>query len=145
MATVFGETEAHPIAAAVARIHTELDDLAEVSGWSLTGPELAATLTSLAVLRNRVAELELRVARQAECLDLGAEAGAADTGSYWADQTWQTKRDARRLDLANALDHDHEPVREAMAAGQVSEEQAVVIVKGVDALPVEHRATPKTT
>ncbi len=27
-----------------------------------------------------------------------------------------------------------------MAAGQVSEEQAVVIVKGVDALPVEHRA-----
>ena len=26
-----------------------------------------------------------------------------------------------------------------MAAGQVSEEQAVVIVKGVDALPVEHR------
>ena len=106
MATVFGEPEAHPIAAAVARIHTEL---------------------------------ELRVARQAECLDLGAEAGAADTGSYWADQTRQTKRDARRLDLANALDHDHEPVRDAMAAGQVSEEQAVVIVKGVDALPVEHR------
>ena len=26
-----------------------------------------------------------------------------------------------------------------MAAGSVSEEQAVVIVKGVDALPVEHR------
>ena len=26
-----------------------------------------------------------------------------------------------------------------MAAGTVSEEQAVVIVKGVDALPVEHR------
>ena len=91
MATVFGEPEAHPIAAAVARIHTEL---------------------------------ELRVARQAECLDLGAEAGAADTGSYWADQTRQTKRDAkRRLRLAHALDHDHEPVREAMAAGQVSEEQ----------------------
>src|SRR6188768_2475789 len=107
MATVFGEPEAHPIAAAVARIHTEL---------------------------------ELRVARQAECLDLGAEAGAADTGSYWADQTRQTKRDAkRRLQLAHALDHDHEPVRDAMAAGQVSEEQAAVIVKGVDALPVEHR------
>jgi hypothetical protein len=27
-----------------------------------------------------------------------------------------------------------------MATGQVSEGQAVVIVKGVDALPVEHRA-----
>src|SRR4029078_8237621 len=37
-------------------------------------------------------------------------------------------------------DHDHEPVRDAIAAGQVSEEQAVVIVRGVDALPVEHRS-----
>ena len=31
-----------------------------------------------------------------------------------------------------------------MAAGQVSEEQAVVIVKGVDALPVEHRRDAET-
>ena len=31
-----------------------------------------------------------------------------------------------------------------MAAGQVSEEQAVVIVKGVDALPVEHRRKAET-
>ena len=112
MATVFGAPEAHPIAAAVARIHTELDHLTEVGCWSLTGPELADSLTSLGALRSRVTELELRVARQAECLDLGAEAGAADTGSYWANQTRQTRRDAkRRLDLANALDHDHEPVR----------------------------------
>src|SRR5689334_22833498 len=125
MATVFGETEAHPIAAAVARIHTELDDLAEVSGWSLTGPELAATLTSLAVLRNRVAELELRVASQADRVELGAEAGATDTAAWWADTTCQTKPDTRRrMQLAHSLDIDHEPVRDAMAAGQVSEEQA---------------------
>src|SRR5690349_18551172 len=140
MATVFGETEAHPIAAAVARIHTELDDLTEVSGWSLTGPELAETLTSLGVLRNRVAELELRVARQADRVGLGTVAGATDTASYWANVTRQTKRDAkRRAALAALLDHDHEPVRTAMAAGLVSEEQAVVIVRGVDAIPVEHR------
>ena len=31
-----------------------------------------------------------------------------------------------------------------MAAGQVSEEQAVVIVTGVDALPVEHRRKAET-
>ena len=31
-----------------------------------------------------------------------------------------------------------------MAAGQVSEEQAAVIVKGVDALPVEHRRDAET-
>ena len=31
------------------------------------------------------------------------------------------------------------PIRDAMAAGTASEERAVVIVKGVDALTVEHR------
>ena len=45
----------------------------------------------------------------------------------------------RRLELAHALDHDHEPVRDAIAAGTASEEQAAVIVTGVDAVPVEHR------
>ena len=140
MATVFGETEAHPIASAVARIHAELDDLTDVSGWSLTGPELADTLTMLAVLSNRVAELELRVARQADRTDLGTEEGAADTASHWANQTRQTKRDTkRRVALAALLDVDHEPVRTAMAAGLVSEEQAAVIVRGVEAIPVEHR------
>ena len=140
MATVFGEPEGHPIAVAVARIHAELDDLAEVTGWSLTGPDLAHTLTAVSALRNRVAELELRVAAQADRTDLGPDSGAADTGSHWAHQTRQTTRDAkRRLALAQALDRDHEPVRQAMAAGGVSEEQAAVIVKGVDALPVVHR------
>ena len=38
--------------------------------------------------------------------------------AYWANTTRQTKRDAkRRLELAHALDCDHEPVRDAMAAG----------------------------
>ena len=96
MATVFGEPEAHPVAAAVARIHTELDHLAEVGCWSLTGPELADSLTSLGALRSRVTELELRVAHQADRLDLGAEAGTADTISYWANATPadQTGREA---------------------------------------------------
>ena len=75
MATASGEPEAHPIASAVARIHTELDHLAEVGCWSLTGPELADSLTSLGALRSRVTELELRVARQADRLDLGTAAG----------------------------------------------------------------------
>ena len=140
MTTVFSEPEGHPIAAAVVRVHAELDDLAEVTGWSLTGPELAHTLTTIAALRHRVAELELRVVTQADRVDLGTDAGAADTGSHWAHTTRQTTRDAkRRLALAQDLDRDHEPVRQAMAAGAVSEEQAVVIVKGVEALPVEHR------
>jgi hypothetical protein len=72
----------------------------------------------VAALRHRFTELELRVANQADHLDLGAHAGAADTSSWWANRTRQTTRDTRRrLALATALDHDHEPVRDAMAAG----------------------------
>ncbi len=141
MATVFGEPEAHPVAALVARFHADLDQLGDPRLWSISDTELADTLASVTTLRHRLTELELRVAHQADHRDLGANHGAADTAAWWANTTRQTKRDAkRRLELAHALDRDHEPVRDAMAAGQVSEEQAVVIVKGVDALPVEHRA-----
>ena len=56
-----------------------------------------------------------------------------------ADTLASTRDAKRRLGLAHALDHDHEPVRDAMAAGHVSKDQPAVIVKGVDALPVEHR------
>jgi len=140
MATVFGEPEAHPVAALVARVHADLDQLGDSRLWSISDTELADTLASVTALRHRLTELELRHAHHADRLDLGAQAGAADTAAWWANQTRQTKRDAkRRLALANALDCDHEAVKDAMAAGRLSEDQAVVIVKGVDALPVEHR------
>src|SRR4029079_15875720 len=145
MATVFGEPEAHPVAALVARFHADLDQLGDPRLWTMSEHELAETLTAVAALRHRFTELELRVATQPDHLDLGAHHGAADTSSYWANQTRQTKRDTkRRLALATALDHDHEPVRDAMAAGLVSEDQAAVIVTGVDALPVEHRRKAET-
>jgi len=118
MATVFGEPEAHPVTALVARVHADLDQLGDPRLWSMSATELAETLASVAGLRHRFTELELRVARQADRLDHGANHGATDTAAWWANQTRQTKRDAkRRLELANALDHDHEPVRDAMAAG----------------------------
>ena len=105
---------------------------------------MADTLASVPALRHR-SPSSSSAPQHADHLDLGAETGAADTAAWWANTTRQTKRDAkRRLALAHALDYDHEPVRDAMAAGQVSEEQAVVIVTGVDALPVEHRRKAET-
>ena len=140
MATVFGEPEAHPVAALVTRCHADLDQLGDPRLWSITDADLARVLPELTRLAQRVAALELAAAHHAGTRDLGANHGAADTGAWWAHTTRQTTRDARRrLGLAHALDRDHEPVRDAMAVGQVSEDQAAVIVKGVDALPVEHR------
>jgi len=140
MTTAFDDTGQHPVTSAIAAVSQLLREVADLGLWTLRPAETAANLTAIAQLRHQITELELRHARHADRLDLGAAAGAADTSSHWANATRQTKRDAkRRLELAKLLDHDHEPVRDAMAAGQVSEEQAAVIVKGVDALPVEHR------
>ena len=146
MATVFDDPTRHPVAAAVAAAEADLDQVAGVGFWSMSRTEIADTLAALHRLQARVAALELGVVHRAEVHELGTESGAADTASWWANQTRQTRRDAkRRLALAHALDHDHEPVRDAMAAGTVSEDQAAVIVKGVDALPVEHRRKAETT
>ncbi len=129
----------------IAAVSQLLHDIADLGLWTLPAAETETNLTALAQLRHQITELELRHARHADRLDLGSAAGASDTSSYWANATRQTRRDAkRRLGLAHALDHDHEPVRDAMGAGSVSEEQAVVIVKGVEALPVEHRRDAET-
>ena len=107
--------------------------------------EIADTLTALHRLAARVAALELGIAAPRR----GARGRHRDRCRrhlrLWANATLQTKRDAkRRLELAKPLDRDHEPVRDAMATGRVSEDQAVVIVQGVDALPVEHRRDAET-
>src|SRR6478672_9079992 len=140
MTTAFDDTGQHPVTSTIAAIAEQLHDISDLGLWTRRPAETEANLTALAQLRHQVTELELRHAHHADRLDLGAQAGATDTAAWWANTTRQTKRDAkRRMELAKQLDYDHEPVKDAMAAGQVSEDQAVVIVKGVDALPVEHR------
>src|SRR5690349_12750539 len=114
MATVFDDTTSHPVAAAVAAISQQLRDVAALGLWTLGAVETDANLTALAQLRHQISELELRHAHHAERLGLGSERGAADTASHWANQTCQTKRDAkRRMALARDLDVQHEPVRDA--------------------------------
>ncbi len=141
MTTAFDDTGQHPVTSTIAAVSPSCCTSSPTSGCGpCSAAETETNLTALARCGTRSPSSSSAIAHQADRLDLGAEAGAADTSSYWANATRQTKRDAkRRLELAHALDHDHEPVRDAMAAGQVSEEQAAVIVKGVDALPVEHR------
>ena len=141
MATVFDDTTRHPVTSTISAIAQQLRDIADLGLWTLGPAETGANLSALAQLRHQINELELRHAHHAERLSLGPAAGATDTASHWANQTRQTKRDTkRRMQLAHALDAGHEPVRDAMAAGLVSEEQAAVIVRGLDAIPVEHRS-----
>ena len=140
MATAFDDTTTHPVTAAVAAAEADLDRVADAPIYSMTAAVAAGTLAALRRLEAKTAALTMRALQHAENLYVGPAAGATDTASWWANQTRQTKRTAKhRAALAELLDRDHAPVRDAMAAGQVSEEQAVVIVRGVDSLSVEHR------
>ena len=125
----------HPVGAAVAGMHAELDRLVETGLWSLQPAELRGLLRESTRLAARVQELELRVAHAAERADVGAADASTSTGVWWANETRQTKPAAiRALTLAKALDYDHEPVRDALAAGKLVLEQAQVIVGAVQAL-----------
>ncbi|WP_435745895.1 DUF222 domain-containing protein [Nocardioides sp. SYSU DS0663] len=125
----------HPVSRAVARLHAELDDLNEAPLFALTAEENAATLTAVTALAARVAELELRLAAQAEGNDVAATTGATSTASWWAHATRQDRRAAAgRVRLADALGR-FPSVRAALAAGGMNAEQARVITTALDALP----------
>ncbi len=141
MTTAFDDTGQHPVTSTIAAVSQLLHDIADLGLWTLPAAETEANLTALAAAAApdhrarappRPPRRPPRPRRRGTVPPTPAATGPTPPGRPNA-----TPNDA--CDLAHALDHDHEPVRDAMAAGQVSEEQAVVIVKGVDALPVEHR------
>ena len=81
LATVFGEPEAHPVAALVTRFHADLDELEDPRLWSLSDADLARVLPELTRLAQRVVALELAAAHQAGTRDLGTDTGATDTAA----------------------------------------------------------------
>ncbi|GAW48198.1 HNH nuclease [Nocardioides sp. PD653] len=119
-------------------MRAQVADLAHASVWSMDRDETAATLTSLARLKASITELELRVAAHADDAAVGEASGATSTAVWWAHATNQTRREAiRDMHLATALSAGHEPVRVALAAGDVLVEQAQVIVRAVEQLPAD--------
>jgi hypothetical protein len=132
----------HPITVAAREIEDLLDELIEQSTWSMQDEETRAALTRLTRAEARVAELKLRVAAHGEKNKIGDDTGASNTANWWAHATKATRAATHRdVKLAKALDADvHEPVRRALAAGEVLVDQAAVIVRAVDALPDDAEA-----
>ena len=94
-------------------------------------------MVSLARLESQVAELRLRVLSHAGEVRLQETTGATTAATWLASATRVTVRAARRSAvLAEALG-DYEVLRAGMAEGAVNVEQAHVIVRALDALPVQ--------
>ncbi|GEP32704.1 hypothetical protein NSZ01_04720 [Nocardioides szechwanensis] len=125
----------HPIASLVARFHDELDDTADRPLWSMSDDETRHTLIQAARLVARLQSLELKVAAHADRNQVGDASGATSTSVWWANATRMTQREAaRKMKLAKALE-THEPVGQALAAGDVLVDQASALTDAVDALP----------
>jgi len=128
-------TPRHQVASATTRMRDIADALVDASVWSMSGPEVAATLVELTRLEVQVVELRSRVAAHAAELQVGHDVGATSTASWLAHETKVTRRAAAgtmRLgrDLAA-----HHLVRDALARGNLRVAQATVIIGAVDALP----------
>lgn len=109
----------HPVAAAAARLESELSGVAEAALWSMTAAEAGATLQGLTRARARMDELLMRVLRNAETVGTGLDTGATTTANWWAHTTNTTRAEAHRtMRLAKAMDA-HTPVRDALASGKL--------------------------
>ncbi|WP_085873575.1 MULTISPECIES: HNH endonuclease signature motif containing protein [unclassified Nocardioides] len=138
MATSTHTAPRHPVSRAAVRLSALIDEVTQTPMWSMDPDEAAATLIAYTELEARVTELKLRVAAHADEAQVGEASGATSTAVWWAHATHQTRREAiRQMGLAAALSAGHEPVRVALAAGDLVLEQAQVIVHAVEQLPAD--------
>ena len=124
----------HLVSRVVASLAEQVASVKEASLWSMSAAETEQTLVALTRLTAQVAELELRVAEHAGSVGVGDAQGATSTAAWWAHATRQTRLEAhRKMRLALGLEH-FPVVRDALAAGDLTVEQATVIVRVLDEL-----------
>ena len=121
----------------VAVIAGALTDLGEVSLIGLDQAATAASLVEIAAAEARLGELKHRVLAHATAVRVEEATGAATTATWLARATRTTVRSSRRaVHLAAALE-TYQRLRQGYAAGNVNTEQAEVIARALDALPVD--------
>jgi hypothetical protein len=119
---------AHPVSSVVASVRGELGSVAGTPVWSMPPEELGSTLVAVTELAAQVAQLQLRLLAQAERVGIGQEVGATSAANWLAHQTRTTRPAVHRAArLATALE-EHPDVDTALAAAEVTVEQAHVIV-----------------
>jgi Domain of unknown function (DUF222) len=123
---------------AVAAMATTIDACVSASVWSLPDPELIASLDAVHQAQQRLAAVQLTLVRELDARGVAVTQGASSTPVWLRERLRMSIRSAHRLvRLAAALDRAPGVLREALAAGAVTVEQAQVIAAAVTALPDE--------
>jgi hypothetical protein len=134
-----GNVAEHPLESMVSGLEGLLAEAPVVAIWTLAPDQLVDLVPRLAQVRNQLEAVELATLRQAERHQVGDPAGHANTAAWFANVTRADKRAAHQaVALAKQLDDDqHRVTREAALRGEVSVEQAAVIIRAVEALPTD--------
>lgn len=112
------------------------DDLAALEPWTLTGPEVREVAIAVQRARTSLDAVLSRLAGSAAQTGLPTDDGATSTTAWLANLTGISKPEAAKLvGLAKITTSNTETTRAAWASGQLSTDQARVIMKAIDALP----------
>ncbi|UAL28622.1 HNH endonuclease [Nocardioides rotundus] len=125
----------HPVAAAVARIETELTQAAGVPVWSMGAGEAGEVLEALTRARAQTDALLLRVLRHADSVETGLASGATSTTNWWAHRMRMVRRDAHALRRLATQVEAHPEVAEALESGRILTDQARAITDALEQVP----------
>lgn len=126
----------HPVATTIAGARRDLRDLALRPLWSMDVRQTGEALVEVTRLAAQVAQLQLALLHQAAVVEVGAAVGATSAASWLAHETRTTRAATHRAArLARRLATAHPAVDIDLANGDLTLDQAQVIVDAVDALP----------
>ncbi len=109
------------------------DDLATLEAWTLTGSEVRQVAVALQKARTTMDAALSRVAGAADDMGLAKDDGATSTTAWLADLTGISKGESAKLVGLSRV--TTEMTGSAWMRGQVTTDQASVIMKAIDALP----------
>lgn len=126
---------------AILQVSAGLDALLAVAPSSLDDEDVVRLLDFATTCVDRSTGAVTAVIGEADQRRLGDSIGARHTGQWWAGRSTLTRPEANALThLGRRLSEElYAPVRAALAGAEVHVDQAWVIVKAVNAIPVEHR------
>src|SRR4051794_19314806 len=126
------------LAGCVATARASLTSAAAIPVSVLTVDELTDGIGAVAHLESQVAALKLSLLAEADSRRLAKNLGATGTEAWAAGLTRSTRASmAQSVWLANLLEKKYAATREALAAGDVVEAQARVIVAAAEKLPAD--------
>ncbi|WP_261553976.1 HNH endonuclease signature motif containing protein [Frankia tisae] len=126
----------HVLVDELAAVSARIDAMVDGPAWSMSDAGLLEFLLDCSVVLTRLAAVRLQIVAEVHGRDLARRAGASGTVALLRERLRVRAVDANRLvDVAVAVDGPLAATGERLAAGEISVEQAQVIVAGMRSLP----------